>query len=120
MDLEKEIFNGKRISDIVKEAYEKHRQQDTLIKQEIERLSEMISSPGEALAIAPMIKPLIDSSLKNDEVLVKILNLFQKAYNAENKNQSGDGGLTEKDIEQLWSTPIPYEKEEKKQITDGL
>lgn len=120
MDLEKEIFNGKKLADIVKEAYEKHQQQDSMIRQEIERLSEMISSPGEALAIAPMIKPLIDSSLKNDEVLVKILGLFQKAYSAE-KGSSEDGGvLSAKDIEQLWANPTPYEKEEKKQITDGL
>lgn len=119
MDLEKEIFKGKKLSDIVKEAYDKHQKQDTLIKQEIERLSEMISSPGEALAIAPMIKPLIDSSLKNDEVLVKIIGLFQKAYSAE-KSGEDSGILSAKDIEQLWSNPTPYEKEEQKQITDGV
>ena len=120
MDLEKEVFTGKKLADIVKEAYEKHQKQDVLIKQEIERLSEMISSPGEALAIAPMIKPLIDSGLKNDEVLIKIIGLFQKAHSAD-KGSSEDGGiLSAKDIEQLWTNPIPYEKEEKKQITDGL
>jgi hypothetical protein len=119
VDLEKEIFRGKKVSDIVREAYEKHQEQDVLIKQEIERLSEMISSPGEALAIAPMIKPLIDSSLKNDEVLVKILGLFQKAYSADKGSEDG-GVLSAKDIEQLWSNPAPYGKEEQKQITNGL
>lgn len=120
MDLDKEIFTGKTLSDIVKEAYEKHKEQESLINAEISRLSEMISSPGEALAIAPMIKPLIDSGLKNDEVLVKILNLFQKAQSAETKSQDSEGILTAKDIEQLWSNPMPYEKEEKKKLTDGL
>lgn len=120
MDLSKEIFEGKTIADIVKEAYEKHKDQDSLIRLEIGRLSEMITSPGEALAIAPMIKPLIDSSLKNDEVLVKILNLFQKAQSAETKGQDSEGILTAKDIEQLWSNPVSYEKEETKKLTDGV
>jgi hypothetical protein len=120
MDLDKEIFKGKTLSDIVKEAYEKHKEQDSLINNEISKLAEMISSPGEALAIAPIIKPLIDSSLKNDEVLVKILNLFQKAQSAESRGQDSEGILTAKDIEQLWSNPMPYEKEEKKKLIDGL
>lgn len=119
MDLDKEIFKGKTLSDIVKEAYEKHKEQESLINNEISRLAEMISSPGEALAIAPIIKPLIDSGLKNDEVLVKILGLFQKAQSAEAKGRE-EGILTAKDIEQLWSNPAPYEKEEKKKLTDGL
>lgn len=119
MDLDKEVFQGKKVADIVKEAYEKHQEQDYVIKNEISRLSEMITSPGEALAIAPMIKPLIDSSLKNDEVLVKILNLFQKSQAAEAKGQEGDGILTEKDIEQLWSTPTAYTKDTKS-IENGV
>ena len=113
MDLDKEVFQGKKVSDIVKEVYEKHQDQDSMIKHEISRLSEMITSPGEALAIAPMIKPLIDSSLKNDEVLVKILNLFQKAQGNETKGQESEGILTEKDIEQLWSSPMEYTKDTK-------
>lgn len=120
MDLNKEVFEGKLISDIVKEAYEKHQEQDSLIKQEISRLSEMISSPGEALAIAPMIKPLIDSALKNDEVLVKILSLFQKAQSAEARGQESEGILTAKDIEQLWSDPTTYIKEDAKKIENGV
>lgn len=120
MDLNKEVFQGKTLSDIVREAYDKHKEQDSLINNEISRLAEMISSPGEALAIAPMIKPLIDSSLKNDEVLVKILNLFQKAQSAESKNQESEGLLTAKDIEQLWASPTTYEKDDTKKLTDGI
>lgn len=120
MELNKEVFNGKTVSDIVKEAYEKHKQQDSLIKEEISRLSEMISSPGEALAIAPMIKPLIDSGLKNDEVLVKILSLFQKSYIAESKTQESEGILSQKDIDQLFSNPVSYSKDEIKGIENGV
>lgn len=111
MDFEKEVFDGKKLSDIIKEAYDKHKQQDELIRNEIFRLSDMISSPGEALAIAPMIKPLIDSGLKNDEVLLKIVQVIQKTVAAE-AAASDSGVLTEKDIEQLFSEVTTYTKKE--------
>lgn len=104
MELDKEIFKGKKLSDLVEEVYNKQKNQDTLIKQEISRLSDMIESPGDAIVIVPLLKGYVDSSLKNDEVLMKILTLFQKAE--EKKKAEGadsTGILTEKDIEQLFS-----------------
>jgi hypothetical protein len=103
MDLDKEIFKGKKISDLVKEVYDKHKSQDSRLTGEIERLSELISSPGDAIIIVPLLKAFFDSSIKNDEVLMKILQLFQKAAE---KAQSAEGDtslLSEKDIAQLFS-----------------
>lgn len=104
MELEKQIFKGKTLGDLVEEVYNKHKNQDGLIKQEIMRLADMIESPGDAIVIVPLLKGYVDSSLKNDEVLMKILTLFQKAE--EKKKDAGpdsNGVLTEKDIEQLFS-----------------
>ena len=103
MDLEKEIFQGKKLSDLVKEIYEKHKEQDRSISREIIRLSELISSPGDAIIIVPLLKGFFDSSLKNDEVLVKILNLFQKASEKIQNSDSSTGLLSEKDLQQLFS-----------------
>jgi len=50
-----------------------------------------------------LLKAFFDSSIKNDEVLMKILQLFQKAAE---KAQSAEGDtslLSEKDIAQLFS-----------------
>jgi hypothetical protein len=102
MELDKELFPGKNLSDLVKEVYERQRSQDTSIKTEIEKLTDMIEGPGDAIVLMPNIKGLIDSSLKNDEVLVKLLALFQKAAQAAAKeNDIADGLLSERDIEQL-------------------
>ena len=79
MDLEKEIFQGKKISDLVKEIYDKQKDQDNKISNEILRLTDLISSPGDAIIIVPLLKGFFDSSLKNDEVLLKILQLFLRA-----------------------------------------
>ena len=102
MDLDKLIFDGKKISDLVKEVYEKHKSQDNKISSEIERLSELISSPGDAIIIVPLLKGFFDSSLKNDEVLMKILSLFQKAAEKVQTSGQDNSVLSEKDIEQLF------------------
>jgi hypothetical protein len=103
MDLEKEIFQGKKISDLVKEIYDKQKDQDNKISNEILRLTDLISSPGDAIIIVPLLKGFFDSSLKNDEVLLKILQLFQKAAEKAQSNENDPGILSEKDLEQLFS-----------------
>jgi len=104
MELDKEIFTGKTVADLVEEVYNKHKNQDSTIKQEIMRLADMIETPGDAIVIVPLLKGFMDSSLKNDEVLMKLLALFQKASADAKKNDSEDSGiLTEKDIAQLFN-----------------
>lgn len=125
MEENKEIFQGKTISDLAKEVYEKHKEQDSAIKQRIEQLADMIESPGDAIVIVPMLKGYVDSSLKNDEVLMKMLQIFQKQEEKKAAVEAADGLLTEKDIEQLFSEVSNYtvsnntETQEPKQITEG-
>ena len=71
MELDKEIFKGKTIANLVEEVYDKQKNQDSTIKQEIMRLADMIETPGDAIVVVPLLKGFIDSSLKNDEVLMK-------------------------------------------------
>ena len=104
MELDKEIFKGKTIANLVEEVYDKQKNQDSTIKQEIMRLADMIETPGDAIVVVPLLKGFIDSSLKNDEVLMKLLSLFQKAASEAKKVYAEDSSLlTEKDIEQLFS-----------------
>lgn len=117
MELDKEIFKGKTVADLVEEVYNKHKNQDSTIKQEIMRLADMIETPGDAIVIVPLLKGFMDSSLKNDEVLMKLLSLFQKAA-ADSKKDSGDdsGILTEKDIEQLFADVTNIKVKDTKQL----
>jgi len=102
MELEKEVFPGKKISDLIQEVYTRQNNQDSHIKAKIEEISDMIEGPGDAIVLMPQIKGLIDSSLKNDEVLVKLLALFQKASQAAQKEGDAISELlSERDIEQL-------------------
>jgi hypothetical protein len=102
MELEKEVFPGKKLSDLVKEVYDRQHNQDSSIRIKINEIADMIEGPGDAIVLMPQIKGLIDSSLKNDEVLVKLLALFQKASQASQKeSEMMSELLSEKDIEQL-------------------
>lgn len=99
MDLDKKVFGAKTVGDLLKEAYETRKKREEDIQSEIDRLSTMITSPGEAVALSPLIKPLFDANLKNDEVLIKILDLFRKS--ASDNSVQADSVLSAKDLEQL-------------------
>jgi hypothetical protein len=103
IDLTQAVFEGKNLESLVKEVYDNHKDQDQLLKTEIKRLASMITNPGDAVVIIPMLKGLMDSSLKNDETILKLVNIFQKAAENVKKDDSDDLGiLTEKDVEQLF------------------
>lgn len=117
MELEKEIFKGKTISNLVEEVYNKHKNQDSTIKQEIMRLADMIETPGDAIVVVPLLKGFMDASLKNDEVLIKLLSIFQKSEEKKKGSDSDDNGvLTEKDIEQLFADVTNIKVKDTKQL----
>jgi hypothetical protein len=79
----------------------------------------MVESPGDAIVIVPMLKGYFDSSLKNDEVLMKMLQIFQKQEERKAAGEADAGLLTDKDIEQLFSEVSNYVVAEPlKQITE--
>jgi len=104
----KEIFEGKTISDLAKEIYNKHKEQDEALKSRINQLGDMVESPGDAIVIVPMLKGYFDSSLKNDEVLMKMLQIFQKQEEKKASGIEDSNLLTEKDIQQLFSEVSTY------------
>lgn len=118
----KEIFEGKTISDLAKEIYNKHKEQDEALKSRINQLGDMVESPGDAIVIVPMLKGYFDSSLKNDEVLMKMLQIFQKQEEKKAAGAEDSSLLTEKDIQQLFSEVSSYtvSATESKQITEEL
>lgn len=81
------------------------------------RLADMIETPGDAIVIVPLLKGFIDSSLKNDDVLMKLLSLFQKASENKKAGDADDSGiLTEKDIEQLFAEVTTAKIKDTKQL----
>ena len=56
---------------------------------------------GDMAVIGPLIRDLIDTSVKNDDQLVKLANLAQKLIVSEKKSEGDDGFLSAFEKEQL-------------------
>lgn len=117
MDLNFEIYEGKTYSDLIKDVVKNHKNKQTQIKTLINQLTEMVSEPGDAVVVVPLIKGYLDSDIKNDEALIKVAQITQKII----APTGGDGGFNEKDLEMLFNdlqapTPSPAEIEEPKQL----
>lgn len=101
MELEKEVFSGKNLSDLIQEVYNRQKEQDAAIKEKMDLLTSYIEGPGDAIAMIPLIKDLSDTGVKNNEVLLKLIQLFKNA--GEQKQSVESMGLSQKDIDQLFS-----------------
>ena len=100
---EKEIFPGKKVEDLMREAYQQHKTQNAVITAEIERLLGFVEGPGDAIALIPMAKDLLNSSLKNDEVLVKLLQIVAKSQEPKEKESQDESLISESELQQLLS-----------------
>ena len=67
----------------------------------IESLRKLIKNVGEATVLAPIIRDLIDTSVKNDDHLIKLATIAQRLAAAEAKGIGEDGWLSEHEKTQL-------------------
>jgi hypothetical protein len=61
----------------------------------------MIKNVGEATILAPIIRDLIDTSVKNDDHLIKLATIAQRLAAAESKGIGEDGWLSDNEKSQL-------------------
>jgi hypothetical protein len=71
------------------------------IKALINDLKPMITEPGDAMLIVPLLKEYLDLGIKNDEHLIKMAGIVQRAIlNAE--SNGGDFVISDAEKEQLF------------------
>ena len=101
MDGNKEIFKGKTFSGLLEDIYVNSKEKDRQIKILISDLQPLIKNSGDSTIIVPLIKEYLEASVKNDEHLVKMAAIVQRAMaRTENKN-SDSPLLTEEEKKQL-------------------
>lgn len=119
MSADFELYEGKKYSDLVKDIVKNHKNKQNQIKSLTEQLVDMVSEPGDAVIVVPLIKGYLDSDIKNDEALVKLAQILQKG----NQPQEGGGGFSDKDLELLFSdiqkTDVPTVQQVLKQLPDS-
>ena len=90
MSLDKEIFNGKTLSDLFGEIHDNSTQTRAQIKALIGELKPLIENIGDATLIVPMIKEYREIGVKNDEALIKLATVIQRIESAQAKGDSNE------------------------------
>jgi hypothetical protein len=118
MDFNFELYDGKSYSDLMKDIVKNHKNKQSQIKILIQQLTEMVSEPGDAVVIVPLIKGYLDSDIKNDEALVKLAQIAQRA----SAPAAGSDSFSEKDLEMLFSdlhkNTAPLDEKETKGVKE--
>ena len=93
------IFGKKKFSDILSEIYDNQKKKEKQITGLISELKPLISDIGDATLIVPLIKEYMEIGVKNDEQLIKMATIIQRALN----NSGGEEslGITEEEKQEL-------------------
>ena len=97
---EDEIFEGKSFEGLLKDIYENSAKKEKQINERILQLQPMIKNMGDATILVPIIKEYLEVSVKNDEHLIKMAAIVQRAMTRDTGNNT-DGLLTEAEKSQL-------------------
>jgi altronate dehydratase len=99
MDFEQKIFGQKSFSDLLKNIYDNSREKEKQIKDLISGLKPLVTDTQSALMVVPLIKEYLDVSVKNDDSLIKIAGIVQRAMN--NSGNGSDDFLSEAELDQI-------------------
>jgi hypothetical protein len=89
------IFGKKKFSDVLEEIYNNQKKKDQQVTALINELKPLISDIGDATLVVPLIKEYMEISVKNDDILIKMAALAQRAM----ATVTSDGALTISDEE---------------------
>ena len=89
------IFGKKKFSDVLEEIYNNQQKKDKQVTALINELKPLISDIGDATLVVPLIKEYMEISVKNDDILIKMAALAQRAM----ATITSDGSLTITDEE---------------------
>jgi hypothetical protein len=99
MDFEQKIFGQKSFSDLLKNIYDNSREKEKQIKDLISGLKPLVTDTQSALMVVPLIKEYLDVSVKNDDSLIKMVGIVQRAMN--NSGNGSDDFLSEAELDQI-------------------
>jgi hypothetical protein len=83
------LFGNTSLSDIFKQIHKNNKSVDNQINELIGALKPLASSnAGSAVMLMPTVKDLIDVNVKNNDQLIKMAGIAQRASNTNNSNDS--------------------------------
>ena len=97
------IFDDKTLSDVFKDIYKNTESKREQINTFVTKLVRQIRTPEDAAVISPIIKDFMDVNVRNDEHIVRIAQIAQRAIAIGTKTVSSTELLTEEEKQQLLS-----------------
>lgn len=101
MSTDFELFPGKNLSGLFKDIYENQVNKKQRISELIAEMKKVIRHAGDMAVIGPIIKDLVDTSVKNDDSLIKMAAIAQRIIGAQHKAEGDTGFLSDEEKEQL-------------------
>ena len=101
MSTDFELFPGKNLSGLFEDIYNNQINKKKHISEVIYEMRKMIGHKGDMGIIGPIIKDLIDTSVRNDDQLVKLATIAQRIIASNQKSEGDTGYLTDAEREQL-------------------
>ena len=101
MSTDFELFPGKNLSGLFEDIYNNQISKKRNISELIAEMRKLIRHSGDMAVMGPVIKDLIDTSVRNDDQLVKLATIAQRIMISNQKSEGDSGFLTEAEREQL-------------------
>ncbi|MBT6755382.1 MAG: hypothetical protein HOA86_05140 [Gammaproteobacteria bacterium] len=93
------IFGDKKFSDILEEIYTNQKKKSKQVTALISELKPLINEIGDATLIVPLIKEYMEIGVKNDDALIKMATIIQRAV--QNEGEDGSLGISDEEKEAL-------------------
>lgn len=117
MSTDFELFPGKNLSGLFQDIYQNQVNKKQRISSMIDEFKKMVRHAGDVAVMGPIIKDLIDSSVKNDDHLIKLATIAQRIVAADKKSEGEAGFLSAEERAQLLAE-IDQVQEEVKRMDD--
>ena len=106
------VFGNKKFSDLLEEIYTNQKTKQKQVTSLISELKPLINEIGDATLIVPLIKEYMELGIKNDEALIKMSAIVQRAMNA-SEGTGSDITITDAEKQALLDTLDSMDKTKK-------
>ena len=84
------LYKGTTFADVLKEIHINQKDKEAELKKLINDLKPFLKTAGDAIILVPLIKDYLNTSVKNDENLIKMATIVQRAMASNSKGEDGE------------------------------
>ena len=107
------VFGKKSFSNLMEEIYNNSKKKEQQVSALIAELKPLINDIGDATFVVPLIKEYMEIGVKNDEHLIKLAAIIQRAMQNSANNSDGSLSISDDEKQQLLDEINKIQKPEK-------